>query len=156
MSEQLRGELERRPVVSKALSDKAALEPDQGQIDPTNLDLEHPTIKAHLDRLNWLNEKIELTWHGTGKEADTTRLLTITVNGKDYNFIRDEPRMVPRFVVERMVVKEDQWEFTHRVGVDGQAQQVDTNIPSARFAHSFNPSSLEEQKWYKTIRARHY
>lgn len=150
-----RGELEPHAVVSNVLGDKEALEPNN-QIDPTNLDLEKPEHKAYMDKLAWLHEKVELTWHGTGREGDTTRLLTISVNGQDFHFLRDEPRLVPRYVVERMVVKEDEWEFGHKVGMDGQAQQVEANIPRARFAHSFNPRDLVEQKWYKDIRARHY
>lgn len=155
MADVKRGELEPTPVINRALGDKASLVPD-AQIDPVNLDLERPSNKAYMDRLAWLHEKVELTWHGTGKEGDTTRLLTISVNGTDYNFIRDEPKMVPRFVVERIVVKEDEWEFGHKLAIDGQAQQVEVNIPRARFPHSFNPQTLEEQKWYKNIRARHY
>ena len=115
--------------------------------------LEGPGAVDYAKDLAFMNEKVEVTILPSQNQADTTQLVTITVNGKAYHMLRGQPTVVPRFVLEILAKsKKEAWTFGYKKNADGSTSDTDQMSRILRYPHQFKDENPEGIKWYDSIK----
>ena len=145
-------------VHSAVLTDEESLSPS---LTVMRTPAENPAMASHLDMLAFLNEDVVVTILPGSDRSDTTKLVTIQVNGVMYHFLRGQPRKVPRFVLEALARKKrESWYFGYDRASDGTTRQTDQMQQYLRFPHQWqmhNPANAaREQAWYEHALAQQF
>lgn len=145
-------------VHSAVLSDEESLSPS---IQVVKAGADDPRMANYMDELAFLKESVVVTILPNSDRTDTTKLVTIGVNGKQYHFLRGEPRKVPRFVLGAIASKKkESWYFGYDRAVDGSTRQTDQMQQYLRYPHQWqphNPANMaKEQAWYEHALAQQF
>lgn len=113
----------------------------------------NPDAAKYAKELAFLGEEVEIMISPSYDQDDTTRLVTIGVNGKSYYFMRGEWRKAPRFVLEILATtKADVFNFGYKQAPNGATVQTTDSHQLLRFPHQFRDLNPEGLKWYDTIK----
>jgi len=103
--------------------------------------------------LSFMAEPVEVMILPSYDEEDTTRLVTIGVNGKSYYLMRGEWQVVPRFVLEVIVrAKKEAWTFGYRQSPNGATFETNSSSNLLRYPHHFKDTNPKGLEWYNSIK----
>jgi len=125
---------------------------DDGVTQPIVVQDNEATAKYASD-LAFMHEKVEVMLMDTQNPNDTTRLVTITVNGKPYFFMRGQWRTCPRFVLEIIArAKRESWNFGYKKNSDGSTSDINQMNKILRYPHQYRDKNPKGDAWYESIR----
>lgn len=115
--------------------------------------VENDSIDQYARDLAFMAEPVEVMVLPSQNKDDTTRLVTISVNGTTYYMVRGEWRVVPRFVLEVLVrAKRESWNFGYRKAADGSTFETSNAYNVLRFPHHYRDKNPRGQAWYDSIK----
>ena len=115
--------------------------------------VENDNIDQYARDLAFMAEPVEVMVLPSQNKDDTTRLVTISVNGTTYYMVRGEWRVVPRFVLEVLVrAKRESWNFGYRKAADGSTFETSNAYNILRFPHHYRDKNPRGQAWYDSIK----
>lgn len=115
--------------------------------------VENDSIDQYARDLAFMAEPVEVMVLPSQNKDDTTRLVTISVNGTTYYMVRGEWRVVPRFVLEVLVrAKRESWNFGYRKAADGSTFETSNAYNILRFPHHYRDKNPRGQAWYDSIK----
>ena len=111
---------------------------------------------AYAEQLAFMAEKVEVLVMDSQSPNDTTRLVPIGVNGKQYNLLRGQWTTVPRFVLEILAkAKKESWNFAYRKNGDGSTSDTNQMHRVLRYPHQFRDKNPKGMAWYDSIKDGH-
>ena len=115
--------------------------------------VENDSIGDYTRDLAFMAEKVEVMVLDSHDKNDTTRLVSISVNGKSYYLLRGQWTKVPRFVLHVLATtKREQWQFGYRKAADGSTFETSTAHNVLRYPHHFRDTNPKGQAWYDSIK----
>ena len=115
--------------------------------------VENETVASYARDLAFMAEPIEIMILPSHDKNDTTRLVSVSVNGKSYYMLRGEWQTVPRFVLEVIVrAKRETWNFGYRKAADGSTFETSNAYNVLRYPHHFRDKNPKGQVWYDSIK----
>lgn len=118
---------------------------------------DNEATKDYARDLAFMNETVEVMVLETQNQNDTTRLVTVSVNGKQYHFLRGQWRKCPRFVLEVLArAKRENWSFSYKKNPDGSTSDVNQMHKMLRYPHTFKDTNPEGMKWYDSIKDKSF
>jgi len=111
----------------------------------------------YAKELAFMAELVEIRILESQDPNDTTRLVTISNNGVDYNMLRGQWTKVPRFILETVArLKRESWNFAYKKNADGSTSDTNQMHRMMRFPHQFRDTNPKEAAWYDSIKDAHY
>lgn len=105
--------------------------------------------------LSFMSEPVEVMILPSHDQSDTTRLVTVSVNGKSFYFMRGEWRKCPRYVLEVLATAKHQaWNFGYRQAPNGTTVQTQDSSNLLRYPHQFRDANPKGIEWYNSIKDR--
>lgn len=138
-------------VHSAVRADKESL---TSSIEVMPVEAENPQMASYIDELAFEAQSVTVTVLPNSDRTDTTKLVTVGVNGKQFHFLRGQPRQVPRYVLGKLArAKKEAWFFGYDKASDGTTRQTDQMQQYLRFPHHWLPhdpkNMAREQAWYE-------
>jgi len=134
-------------------SEGVVMEAPESEIVP----VEGPNAKAKAERTAFMHEMVEVMVLPSHDQSDTTRLVSISVQGKSHYMLRGEWTKVPRYVLEILArAKRENWAFNYKKNPDGSTSDTNQMHRILRYPHQFRDPNPEGQKWYDSIKDAHY
>ena len=110
-------------------------------------------LDAYAKELAFMSEPVEVMILPSHDQSDTTRLIRVGVNGKDFYFLRGEWRTCPRYVLEVLATAKHQaWNFGYRQTPSGTTVQTQDSSNILRYPHQFRDSSPKGIEWYNRVK----
>ena len=118
--------------------------------------VEGASAMAYADQLAFMAEKVEVLVMDSQSPNDSTRLVPIGVNGKQYNLLRGQWAVVPRFVLEILAkTKKEGWNFAYKKNGDGSTSDTNQMHRVLRYPHQFRDKNPKGMAWYDSIKDGH-
>lgn len=115
--------------------------------------VENDDIASYARDLAFMAEPVEVMILPSHDKNDTTRLVSVSVNGKSYYMLRGEWQTVPRFVLEIIVrAKRETWQFGYRKAADGSTFETSNAYNVLRYPHHYRDKNPKGQAWYDSIK----
>lgn len=115
--------------------------------------IENDDIVKYSRDLAFMSEPVEVMILPSHDKNDTTRLVSVSVNGKSYYMLRGEWQTVPRFVLEVVVrAKRETWQFGYRKSADGSTFETSNAYNVLRYPHHYRDKNPKGQMWYDSIK----
>lgn len=115
--------------------------------------IESGDISPYARELAFMAEPVEVMILPSHDKNDSTRLVSIGVNGKSYYLMRGEWKVVPRFVLEVIVrAKRESWQFGYRKAADGSTFETSNAYSVLRFPHHYRDNNPAGQAWYDSVK----
>lgn len=115
--------------------------------------INNPDVDALARDLAFMAELVEIMVLPSHDKNDTTRLVSVSVNGKSYYMIRGQWQKVPRFVLEVVVrAKRETWQFGYRKAADGSTFETSNAYNVLRYPHHYRDANPNGQAWYDSIK----
>lgn len=115
--------------------------------------VENDDIAAYARDLAFMAEPVEVMILPSHDKNDTTRLVSVSVNGKSYYMLRGEWQTVPRFVLEIIVrAKRETWSFGYRKAADGSTFETSNAYNVLRYPHHYRDKNPRGAAWYDSIK----
>ena len=115
--------------------------------------VENDNIASYARDLAFMAEPVEVMILPSHDKNDTTRLVSVSVNGKSYYMLRGEWQTVPRFVLEIIVrAKRETWQFGYRKAADGSTFETSNAYNVLRYPHHYRDKNPKGQAWYDSIK----
>lgn len=128
-------------------------QPEEDSFESPIQIVENDSIDQYARDLAFMAEPVEVMVLPSQNKDDTTRLVTISVNGTTYYMVRGEWRVVPRFVLEVLVrAKRESWNFGYRKAADGSTFETSNAYNILRFPHHYRDKNPRGQAWYDSIK----
>jgi len=125
---------------------------EQSLIAPTTAKTEEQ-LDDYARQLKFMAEPVEVMILPSHDQDDTTRLVSISVNGKEYYFLRGEWRTCPRFVLEVIATAKHQaWNFGYKQAPSGTTVQTQHAVDVLRFPHQYRDTNPKGYAWYESIK----
>ena len=107
---------------------------------------------SYITELAFLEEPIEVMINPSSNPQDTTRLVVISINGRNEYFMRGEWKKTTRKYVERLALaKRDQWQFGYRHAPDGSVSETSTAMQSLRFGFQVRDDNPNGKAWLQKL-----
>jgi hypothetical protein len=136
---------------SKKALDEAVHEDDGVQTPIVMQDNE--ATKSYTRDLAFMCETVEVMVLETQNLNDSTRLVTVSINGKSYHFIRGQFRKCPRFVLETLArAKRENWNFSYKKNADGSTSDINQMHRMLRYPHQYRDTNPNGAAWYDSIK----
>lgn len=128
-------------------------QPEEDSFESPIQIVENDSIDQYARDLAFMAEPVEVMVLPSQNKDDTTRLVTISVNGTTYYMVRGEWRVVPRFVLEVLVrAKRESWNFGYRKAADGSTFETSNAYNILRFPHHYRDKNPRGAAWYDSIK----
>jgi len=115
--------------------------------------IENDDISQYARDLAFMSEPVEVMVLPSHDKNDSTRLVSVSVNGKSYYMLRGEWQVVPRFVLEVLVrAKRETWQFGYRKAADGSTFETSNAYNVLRYPHHYRDKNPKGQAWYDSIK----
>jgi hypothetical protein len=135
-----------KPILSQEVDDKASL------VNPTPA-MSGEQLDDYAKTLLFMSEPVEVMIQPSHDPEDTTRLVTVSVNGKSFYFLRGEWRKCPRYVLEVIATAKHQaWNFGYKQASNGVTVQTQDSSQLLRYPHQWRDTNPKGQAWYESIR----
>jgi hypothetical protein len=150
--------------VVEDMDPKPALEKVIHEEEPRDTELMLPNDNADVDALNsyardlaFMNEMVEIMiLDNPDARQDSTRLVTVGINGVQHFLLRGQWKKVPRYVAENIITsKKEAWTFNSRTNLDGSTSDVSNMARNQRFPYQFRDNTAKGQAWFDNIRNHH-
>jgi hypothetical protein len=116
---------------------------------------DNEATKDYTRDLAFMNEAVEVMVLETQTHQDSTRLVTVSINGKAYYFLRGTWRKCPRFVLEVLIrAKRENWNFSYKKNSDGSTSDINQMHRMLRFPHQFRDTNPVGAAWYDSIKEK--
>lgn len=103
--------------------------------------------------LAFMNEPVEVMILETQNQNDSTRLVTVGVNGKQFHFLRGQWRKCPRYVLEILArAKRENWAFSYKKNADGSTSDINQMHRMLRYPHQYRDNNPKGPAWYESIK----
>lgn len=118
-------------------------------------ELDSPAMRSYLDELAFMNEEVEIMFSPSWDENDTSRLVTLSVNGRDEHFLKGEWKKVKRCYLENAIMaRRESWSFSYKQGRDGTTVQTEFASQNQRFPFQWRDQNPKGQAWVQRLMAR--
>jgi hypothetical protein len=115
--------------------------------------VDNDAVVKYAHDLAFMAEPVEVMILPSHDKNDTTRLVSVSVNGKSYYMLRGEWQTVPRFVLEVIVrAKRETWQFGYRKAADGSTFETSNAYNVLRYPHHYRDKNPKGQAWYDSIK----
>lgn len=115
--------------------------------------VENEALDSYARDLAFMAEPVEIMVLPSHDKNDSTRLVSVSVNGKSYYLLRGEWQVVPRFVLEIIVrAKRETWSFGYRKAADGSTFETSNAYNVLRYPHHYRDKNPKGQAWYDSIK----
>lgn len=115
--------------------------------------VENEAVASYARDLSFMAEPVEVMILPSHDKNDTTRLVSVSVNGKSYYMLRGEWQTVPRFVLQIIAqTKKETWQFGYRKAADGSTFETSNAYNVLRYPHHFRDKNPKGQAWYDSIK----
>jgi len=146
----------------KAADDAAAPVPKHSAEQPEDESFESPiqvveneAAGQYAKDLAFMAEPVEVMVLPSHDKNDSTRLVSVSVNGKPYYMMRGNWTTVPRFVLEVLATaKREQWQFGYRKAPDGSTFETSNAFDVLRYPHHYRDKNPNGPAWYDSIKDR--
>lgn len=119
--------------------------------------IDGPNAKSKAERAAFMHETVEVLVLDSGDQSDTTRLVSISVQGKSHYLMRGKWSPVPRYVLEILArTKRESWAFNYKKNVDGSTSDTNQMHRILRYPHQFKDKNPKGMAWYDSIKDLHY
>jgi len=110
-------------------------------------------LERYAHDLAFMSEPVEVMILPSHDKNDTTRLVSVSVNGKSYYMLRGEWQVVPRFVLQIIAqAKRETWSFGYRKAADGSTFETSNAYNVLRYPHHYRDKNPKGQAWYDSIK----
>jgi hypothetical protein len=131
----------------------AYVQPEEDSFESPIQVVENEVIAKYAGDLAFMAEPVEVMILPSHDKNDTTRLVSISVNGKSYYMLRGEWQTVPRFVLEVIVrAKRETWSFGYRKAADGSTFETSNSYNVLRYPHHYRDKNPKGVAWYDSIK----
>jgi hypothetical protein len=128
-------------------------QPEEDSFESPIAVVENDNVSSYARDLAFMAEPVEIMILPSHDKNDTTRLVSVSVNGKSYYMLRGEWQTVPRFVLEVIVrAKRETWNFGYRKAADGSTFETSNAYNVLRYPHHFRDANPKGQAWYDSIK----
>lgn len=128
-------------------------QPEEDSFESPIQVVQNEDISQYARDLAFMAEPVEVMILPSQNKDDTTRLVTVSVNGKSYYLIRGEWQVVPRYVLEVIVrAKRKSWNFGYRKAPDGSTFETSNAYDILRYPHHYKDKNSKGQAWYDSIK----
>ena len=128
-------------------------QPEDNSLESPIQVVNNEALDQYSRDLAFMAEPVEVLILPSHDKNDTTRLVSISVNGKSYYMLRGEWQMVPRFVLEVIArAKRETWQFGYRKAADGSTFETSNAYNVLRYPHHFRDKNPLGQAWYDSIK----
>lgn len=143
---------------------KATLSKEVHEEEPRDTELMVPGDNADTDALDsyardlaFMNEPVEIMiLDNPDPRQDSTRLVTIGVDGIPHFLLRGEWKKVPRYVAEVIITaKKEAWTFRSKTNLDGSTSDVSNMARTQRFPYQFRDNTEKGRRWFDMIKDQH-
>ena len=111
---------------------------------------------AYAVLLAFMAEPVQVLILESNDTNDTTRLVTIGINGKQHHILRGKWATVPRYVLEVLAKsKKEAWNFSYRKNGDGSTSDTNQMHRMLRYPHQFKDKNPKGLAWYDSIKDTH-
>lgn len=125
---------------------------DDSLVSPIQV-VENEALASYAQDLAFMAEPVEVMILASHDKNDTTRLVSVSVNGKSYYMLRGEWQVVPRFVLEVILrAKRETWQFGYRKAADGSTFETSNAYNVLRYPHHYRDKNPKGQAWYDSIK----
>lgn len=125
---------------------------DDSLVSPIQV-VENEALASYAQDLAFMAEPVEVMILASHDKNDTTRLVSVSVNGKSYYMLRGEWQVVPRFVLEVVLrAKRETWQFGYRKAADGSTFETSNAYNVLRYPHHYRDKNPKGQAWYDSIK----
>lgn len=115
--------------------------------------IDNPDVGSLARDLAFMSEEVEVLILPSYDRGDTTRLVSVSVNGKSYYLMRGKWEKVPRFVLEIILrAKKESWQFSYKRAADGTPSDTSDSFNLLRYPHHFRDQNPKGQAWYDSIK----
>jgi hypothetical protein len=117
--------------------------------------VENPDYESYARDLAFMAEPVEVLVLDSQDKNDTTRLVSISVDGKSHYLLRGQWTTVPRYVLEILATaKKEAWQFGYRTAPDGSTFETSKSTHLLRYPHHFRDKNPKGAAWYDSIKDR--
>lgn len=128
-------------------------QPEEESLESPIQVIENEDVVNYARELAFMSEPVEVMILPSHDKNDTTRLVSVSVNGKSYYMLRGEWQTVPRFVLEVIVrAKRETWQFGYRKAADGSTFETSNAYNVLRYPHHYRDKNPKGQAWYDSIK----
>ena len=128
-------------------------QPEENSFESPIQMVENEALASYARDLSFMAEPVEVLILPSHDKNDTTRLVSVSVNGKSYYLLRGEWQTVPRFVLEVIVrAKRETWQFGYRKAADGSTFETSNAYNVLRYPHHIKDKNPKGQAWYDSIK----
>lgn len=128
-------------------------QPEEESLESPIQVIENEDVINYARELAFMAEPVEVMILPSHDKNDTTRLVSVSVNGKSYYMLRGEWQTVPRFVLEVIVrAKRETWQFGYRKAADGSTFETSNAYNVLRYPHHYRDKNPKGQAWYDSIK----
>lgn len=119
--------------------------------------VEGAAAKAKAERIAFMHEPVEVMVLDSNDQSDTSRLVSISVQGKSHYLLKGQWTTVPRYVLEILArAKRENWAFNYKKNPDGSTSDTNQMHRILRYPHQFRDKNPKGQVWYDSIKDAHY
>lgn len=147
------------PTYTKKIEDNTPVltakheQPEEDSFENPVQVVENENVDALARDLAFMAEPVEVMVLPSHDKNDTTRLVSLSVNGKSYYLLRGKWEVVPRFVLEILArAKRETWQFGYRKAADGSTFETSNSYNVLRYPHHFRDKNPKGQAWYDSIK----
>lgn len=143
-----------KPAVSKVVHEDDARDTEL-MVPNDNADVE--ALNSYARDLAFMREPVEIMVLGNpDPRQDSTRLITVGVNGIQHHLLRGQWKTVPRYVAEVIITsKREAWTFSSKTNLDGSTSDVSNMARTQRFPYQFRDNTEKGRKWFDSIKDHH-
>lgn len=128
-------------------------QPEEDSFESPIQIVQNDDVASYARDLAFMSEPVEVMVLPSHDKNDTTRLVSVSVNGKSYYLLRGEWQVVPRFVLEILTrAKKETWTFGYRKAADGSTFETSNAYNVLRYPHHFRDKNPKGQVWYDSIK----
>jgi len=128
-------------------------QPEEDSFESPILVVENDAVASYARDLAFMAEPVEVMVLPSHDKNDTTRLVSVSVNGKSYYLLRGEWQVVPRFVLQIIAqAKKETWQFGYRKAADGSTFETSNAYNVLRYPHHYRDKNPKGQAWYDSIK----
>lgn len=114
--------------------------------------LEGGDANGYVADLAFMNEPVEVMILESGDKNDSTRMVSVGINGKQYHFLRGQWRTVPRAVLAILArTRRESWTFSYKKNSDGSTADTNTMRRQLRYPHQFKDKNPKGELWYNSL-----
>lgn len=133
----------------------SAEQPEEDSFESPITTVESEAALGYAADLAFMAEPVEVMVLDSHDKNDSSRLVSISVNGKSHYLLRGAWTTVPRYVLEILATaKREAWSFGYRKAADGSTVETSNSSHILRYPHHYRDKNPKGAAWYDSIKDR--